>query len=82
MFEAQQGFLGVVYSRRGDAVAVLSFWRDQVAVDALDTSASYQRAVRTIGATGFLIGGFVLDVYEIHAGVVDDASKQLRSEGR
>jgi heme-degrading monooxygenase HmoA len=73
MFRAQQGFRGVLYSRRRDEVAVLSFWDDKAAVDALDTSATYQQAVRTIGETGFLRGESILDVFEIHAGVLDDA---------
>ena len=74
MFRAQTGFLGVLFSRREDGLAVLSFWRDQASVDALDTSATYQHAVQTIDGTGFLTGDSRLDVYEIHAGAVDDAS--------
>jgi heme-degrading monooxygenase HmoA len=82
MFQGQQGFLGVICSRLGDEVAVLSFWRDEAAVDALDTSATYQHAVRTIGETGFLIGDSVLDVFEVHAGVLHSASGLLAQDGR
>lgn len=81
-FQRQQGFLGVICSRLGDDVAVLSFWRDEAAVDALDTSATSQHAVPTIGETGFLIGDSGLDVFEIHAGVVHRASALVAQDGR
>jgi heme-degrading monooxygenase HmoA len=82
MFNAQEGFRGVVYSRRGDRVAVLSFWRDQTAVDALDTSATYQRAVKSIEATGFLIGDSSLEAFEIHAGALDNTAALFEHETR
>jgi heme-degrading monooxygenase HmoA len=82
MFNGQQGFLGVVCSRLGAEVAVLSFWRDEAALDALDTSATYQHAVGTTGETGFLIGDSVLDVFETHVGVLHSASASLAQVGR
>jgi heme-degrading monooxygenase HmoA len=73
MFAEQQGFLGVLFSRSGEEVAVLSFWRDEDAVRALDTSPSYQHASELILETGFLLGVSTVDVYELHAGLVPEA---------
>lgn len=81
MFNRQQGFLGVICSRLGAEVAVLSFWRDEAALDALDTSATYQHTVGRIGETGILIGDSVLDIFEIHAGVLHSASALLAQVG-
>jgi heme-degrading monooxygenase HmoA len=78
MFNAQAGFLGVMYSRRGDEVAVLSFWRDESAVERLEMSRKYQRAVELIEETGFLVGDSTLDVYEVHAAMAIDARAFLR----
>jgi len=75
MFRAQQGFQAVIYSRSGGEVAVLSFWDDQAALDALDVSPTYAHAVASIEATGFLRGESVLDVFEIHAGVIETAAR-------
>jgi heme-degrading monooxygenase HmoA len=67
MFQAQQGFVGVVFSRSEDEVAVISFWRDRAAVDALDGSATYQAAVQAIAETGFLVGDADVRVYDVDA---------------
>jgi heme-degrading monooxygenase HmoA len=72
MFQAQRGFRGVLYTRRRDEVAVLSFWEDDAAVDALETSATYRHAVGAISEAGFLIGESVVEVYEIQAGFLDE----------
>ena len=54
MFADQQGFLGAIFSRQGYEVAVLSFWRDEAAVRALQTSASYRRTATMVEETGLL----------------------------
>jgi heme-degrading monooxygenase HmoA len=77
MFASQSGFLGVIFSRDGDEVAVLSFWRDLGSVSALEKSTSYQSAAESIGEAGFLTGEPSLDVYEIHAGSVENLGDLL-----
>jgi heme-degrading monooxygenase HmoA len=77
MFHDQQGFLLVLFTRHGDEVAVLSFWRDEAAIDALDTSTSYQHAAKMIGETGFLLAVSGVEGYEIHDGMVHDAEALL-----
>jgi heme-degrading monooxygenase HmoA len=67
MFRAQPGFVGVAFGRSGDEVAVISYWRDRAAVDALDGSATYQETVRAIVDTGFLVGDADVQIFEIHA---------------
>jgi heme-degrading monooxygenase HmoA len=65
MFTAQPGFIGVVFSRSGEQVAVLSIWEDEEAVRALATSESYQQAVRSIAAAGFISADTSLEVLEV-----------------
>jgi heme-degrading monooxygenase HmoA len=77
MFRAQAGFRGVIFSRSGNEVAVLSFWKDSSAVDALERSSSYQDTVRAIGQAGFLVGGPSVEVYGIDAGLIDDVDGLL-----
>lgn len=69
MFTAQPGFRGVIFSRSEDAVAVLSFWDDHDAVEALSTSETYLEAVNAIGDAGFLTSDSTLEVFEIHDAV-------------
>lgn len=80
MFARQRGYLGVVFSRHGDKVAVLSFWRDRSALTGLETSPSYQSAVQRIGDAGFLIGEPTLDVYEIHSASVENLARLSAGE--
>jgi heme-degrading monooxygenase HmoA len=77
MFKAQRGFRGVIFSRSGNEAAVLSFWEDRDAIGALGTSKTYQEAVRAIGATGFLTADSGIEVFEIHSGVIPEASALL-----
>jgi heme-degrading monooxygenase HmoA len=77
MFRAQRGFLGVLFARRDEEAAVLTLWEDKAAVERLKTSLSYQQAVRDIDATGFLIGESSVDVYEIHAGIIDEGLSSI-----
>jgi|SRR4029453_9116597 hypothetical protein len=77
MFNSQRGFLGVLFSRRDDEVAVLSFSRDLNAVAALETSPNYQDAVRRISDAGFLVGEPRLDVYEVHGGSIENVPDLL-----
>lgn len=71
MFVTQPGFRGVFFSRAGNEVAVLSCWEDDAAVEALEASETYRQTVRAIEATGLLTADFSLEVYELHAGVLD-----------
>jgi heme-degrading monooxygenase HmoA len=65
MFREQPGFRAVLFTRSDDQIAVLSFWDDRSAVEALEDSPSYRQAVREIGETGFLLGESSVEVYRI-----------------
>ena len=73
MFEAQQGFRGVLFARAGGACAVISIWRDRDAVEQLENSKSYQQTVSAIVATGLLIDDSSVEVLELHGEVSIDA---------
>jgi heme-degrading monooxygenase HmoA len=54
MFRSQPGFCGVLFTRMDNGRAVITLWRDQDAIEALDRSADYRDTVAAIGAAGFL----------------------------
>jgi heme-degrading monooxygenase HmoA len=68
MFKAQQGFAGVLFARDSASCAVISFWRDAAAADALARSACYHDTVSALAATGMLIGEASVEVFELHGG--------------
>lgn len=71
MFREQDGFLGCVMSRDGDQGQVLTFWRDQGAVDALAHSPSYLATVKRILAAGLLAGEQSTEVTKVHLHALD-----------
>lgn len=77
MFTVQSGFRGVIFSRSGDEIAVLSFWDDQRAIETLEGSETYQQTVQAITAAGFLTDDSTVDVFEIEAGVLAEAREIL-----
>lgn len=54
MFYRQEGFLGCVMGRNEGQCYVLTFWRDQVAITALEQSVDYQQTVAAILAADLL----------------------------
>jgi heme-degrading monooxygenase HmoA len=70
MFKSQRGNLGVLFTRSESTCVVVSLWDSSDAVEALSRSATYQRTVRRIGATGFLTGPTSTTVWETHGGWV------------
>jgi heme-degrading monooxygenase HmoA len=68
MFRGQQGFAGVLFARDAASCAVISFWRDAAAVDALARSASYHDTASALAATGMLVGETSVEVFELHGG--------------
>lgn len=66
MFQEQDGFLGCVMSRDADKGLVLTFWRDQQAVDRLAHSPSYLATVRRILAADLLAGEQSTEVTQTH----------------
>jgi len=66
MFRAQQGYAGVVMGRDGNSAWVLTLWRDQAAVDALASSATYQQTVERILAANLLDGEQTTEIAEMH----------------
>ena len=73
MFRAQQGFAGVLFARDDASCAVISFWRDAAAVDALAQSASYDETATALAATGMVVGAASVEVFELHGGYIDEA---------
>jgi heme-degrading monooxygenase HmoA len=73
MFQTQQGFAGVLFAREGASCAVISFWRDAAAVDALASSASYRETATALADTGMLVGEASVEVFELRGGLLEDA---------
>jgi heme-degrading monooxygenase HmoA len=71
MFRSHDGFLGVVFAERGDERVVITFWRDDAAVAALNNSPRYREAVQGIEATGFILGPSSVEVFEVHDAAID-----------
>ena len=68
MFKAQDGFLGVLFTRSGVNCVVASFWIDDVAVARLGDSLSYRQTVTRIEVAGFLVGASSVESYTVHGG--------------
>jgi heme-degrading monooxygenase HmoA len=68
MFKRQEGFEGVVFARSGADCAVITFWRDASALEALAGSRSYCETVEALGATGILTGEAVVEVLGVQGG--------------
>lgn len=71
MFREQDGFLGCVMSRQGVQGKVLTFWRDEAAVEALTHSPSYQATVERILAADLLAGEQSTEISEVHLLALD-----------
>jgi heme-degrading monooxygenase HmoA len=71
MFRSQPGFAGVLFAAQPGNRIVITFWDDSRAVEALDTSDSYQATVAAIEATGFLQGQSRVEVFEVQAAMLD-----------
>ncbi|WP_232668566.1 hypothetical protein [Pseudonocardia sp. TRM90224] len=54
MFRRQDGLVGVLFTRIDGGRAVITLWRDEQAVEALESAADYRETVAAIGAAGFL----------------------------
>lgn len=66
MFRKQDGFLGCVMSHRDGEGLVLTFWRDEAAVEALKHSRSYQATVERILAADLLAAEQSTEITEVH----------------
>jgi heme-degrading monooxygenase HmoA len=66
MFREQDGFMGCVMVRSGHEGLVLTFWRDQGAIDALETSRSYRGTVERIQSAELLAGAQRTAIYQLH----------------
>jgi heme-degrading monooxygenase HmoA len=71
MFRSQPGFAGVLFGAQPGNRVVITFWDDTRAVEALDTSESYQATIVAIEATGFLRGRSSVEVYEVQTAILD-----------
>lgn len=69
MFREQRGLLGVLFLRESvDRAAVLTLWKDESAVEELETSPLYQQTVEEILGRGFLTGEQSVEVFDVHGG--------------
>ena len=66
MFRNSPGCLGVLMFRDGPACHVLTLWRSQSDIDALEMSAGYIETVRRILSSGFLTGVQTSRTFETH----------------
>jgi heme-degrading monooxygenase HmoA len=66
MFREQDGFMGCVMVRSGHEGLVLTFWRDQGAIDALETSRSYRDTVQRIREADLLADAQHTAIYQLH----------------
>ncbi len=71
MFRQQQGFLGVLFLGRQKDRAVLTVWRDLLAVEALAHSSTYQETSTELNATGWLVGQTSVEVFEVQGSFLD-----------
>ena len=55
MFRAQDGLLGVLLLGEGVERRVLTLWRDEAAIAALEASAAYRATVAALLETGILV---------------------------
>jgi heme-degrading monooxygenase HmoA len=66
MFRDQDGFIGCVMVRSGHEGLVLTLWRDQSAVDALERSPAYRGTVKRIQEAELLAGPQHTAIYQLH----------------
>jgi heme-degrading monooxygenase HmoA len=66
MFREQDGFMGCVMVRSGHEGLVLTFWRDQGAIDILETSPSYRDTVQRIQEANLLADTQRTAIYQLH----------------
>jgi heme-degrading monooxygenase HmoA len=71
MFRQQPGFAGALFGMRNGERVVITLWETRRAVDALETSESYQDTVAALESTGFMEGGSSTDVFELQGAVID-----------
>ncbi len=65
MFQAHDGYQGVIFAAEGNEAIVASFWTDRNAADALAHSPLYKTTVQTILKAGFLTGEQTLEIFGV-----------------
>lgn len=68
MFRRQPGLLSVLFTRSGEGRAVITFWTDRAAVDALESAPDYRETVAAISATGFLRAPQSVELLDVDGG--------------
>ena len=72
MFRQQPGCLGVLFLNAPPDWGALSYWQNDAALAALDTSPTYLETVRRLDETGLLVGPSSVEVFAVHGGFVGD----------
>ena len=69
MLHRQPGFLGVLFLREAEDLAVsITIWEDGGAVEALESSPSYRRTTRELAESGLLASGWSAEVLQVAGG--------------
>jgi heme-degrading monooxygenase HmoA len=69
MLRRQPGFLGGLFLRKvSDQAALLTFWEDRGAVEALKSSPSYQKMTQEINDRKLLLEEPLIDAWEVQGG--------------
>lgn len=69
MFEAHEGFKGLLFGRDRGRVAVVTLWEDDAAADAFERSTLYRETVARIESAGLLSGPSTTDRFVVHGRV-------------
>lgn len=71
MFREQAGFLGLIMARAGALRSVITFWKNEAAIAALEASQRYIATVELIGRQGFLDADQSVAVMVVHQRIID-----------
>ncbi|GAB7101979.1 hypothetical protein JCM4814A_02930 [Streptomyces phaeofaciens JCM 4814] len=73
MFEQQEGFRGVMFSRSGERCLVITLWADQASLETLAASPRYHETVKRISA--LIQPETTTEVYEVQGGNLTGTSR-------
>jgi heme-degrading monooxygenase HmoA len=68
MFEAHEGFRGVIFGERSNERLVITLWESAEAVEKLNSSPLYLETVARIESTGFISGDDQsVETFDVHS---------------
>ena len=66
MFQAHEGFRGVIFGEHADERLVITLWESREAVEKLNSSPLYLETVARIESTGFISGDQSVETFDVH----------------